>query len=348
MTTSSPHVPPDLSDILPGARTAVQTCMAVQSRDRVLIFCGKSTERIGQALATASSETGAVTRLLFIDDFAPRPITTLPETLKQVVKEFQPTVTFYAASSEPGELRFRMVLTHFLTDTFNPRHGHMPGINEQLMKEGMAVDYQKVHDLTLRVAKILQNAQRIHVTSAKGSDIQATFSPDLKWIPCHGFYHEPGDWGNLPEGEVFTCPALVEGILVADVLGDYFSERYGLLAQPVTFVIHDSRVTEVHCNNQQLSAELISYLDSDPNGRRVGEFAIGTNIGLKRLVGNLLQDEKYPGLHIAFGNPYGSLTGADWVATTHIDVIPSTCTIDVDDRRLMTTGVFAEDILADL
>lgn len=348
MTTSSPSVPTDLSDILPGARAAVLTCMAVQPHDRVLIFCGYSTERIGRALAAVSSETGAITRLLFIDDFAPRPITTLPEALKQAVVEFQPSVTFYAASSERGELPFRMTLTRFLKKVSNPRHGHMPGITEQLMKEGMAVDYQIVHDLTLRVAEILRKAQHIHVTNTKGTDIQASFSPDLKWIPSHGFYHKAGDWGNLPEGEVFTCPASIEGILVADVLGDYFSERYGLLSQPVTFVIDDSHLREVRCDDPQLCSELVGYVDSDPNGRRVGEFAIGTNIGLKRLVGNLLQDEKYPGLHIAFGNPYGQLTGADWKATTHIDVIPSSCTIDVDHRRLMTAGVFEKDILAGL
>jgi leucyl aminopeptidase (aminopeptidase T) len=43
---------------------------------------------------------------------------------------------------------------------------------------------------------------------------------------------------------------------------------------------------------------------------RVGEFAIGTNIGVHDVIGNILQDEKIPGIHIAFGNPYGAHTGA--------------------------------------
>ena len=29
------------------------------------------------------------------------------------------------------------------------------------------------------------------------------------------------------------------------------------------------------------------------------------------MIGNILQDEKFPGIHIAFGNPYGAHTGAD-------------------------------------
>ena len=53
----------------------------------------------------------------------------------------------------------------------------------------------------------------------------------------------------------------------------------------------------------------------------MGEFAIGTNIGVKRVIGNILQDEKFPGIHIAFGDPYGNHTGAPWKSTTHIDVV---------------------------
>jgi hypothetical protein len=47
-----------------------------------------------------------------------------------------------------------------------------------------------------------------------------------------GLYHMPGQWGNLPEGETCTTPANVEGIFQAELLGDYFTEKYGL--QPGT------------------------------------------------------------------------------------------------------------------
>ena len=53
----------------------------------------------------------------------------------------------------------------------------------------------------------------------------------------------------------------------------------------------------------------------------MGEFAIGTNIGVRDVIGNILQDEKIPGVHIAFGNPYGAHTGAEWDCSTHIDVV---------------------------
>jgi aminopeptidase len=72
----------------------------------------------------------------------------------------------------------------------------------------------------------------------------------------------------------------------------------------------------------------------------VGEFAIGTNIGLKDVIGNILQDEKLPGVHIAFGDPYGAHTGAQWKSSTHIDVVGRKFDIWADDRQIMSAGEF--------
>jgi len=72
----------------------------------------------------------------------------------------------------------------------------------------------------------------------------------------------------------------------------------------------------------------------------VGEFAIGTNIGVRDVIGNILQDEKIPGVHIAFGDPYGSYTGAQWICSTHIDVVGRKFDIWADARQIMRRGEF--------
>ncbi|MDO8669986.1 MAG: aminopeptidase, partial [Dehalococcoidia bacterium] len=161
-----------------------------------------------------------------------------------------------------------------------------------------------------------------------------------------GIYEAPGEWGNLPEGELFTSPETSNGVIVADVLGDYFSEKYGLLDSPAVFRVVESRVVAVSCDNKAIEADLKSYLFGAENGDRVGEFAIGTNIGVTRLVGNLLQDEKFPGIHVAFGDPYPDETGADWRADSHLDVVPVGCTIYVDGEEIMREGRFAAWITA--
>src|SRR6266487_2262045 len=232
------------------------------------------------------------------------------------------------------------VASAFLVQELKVRHGHMIGIDEKLMAEGMCADYDEVFSLTNQVYDLVRRAKTIHVTSAKGSDVTATFHEDWHWIPCHGRYHQQGKWGNLPEGEVFTAPATVDGVLVCDVLGDHFSEKYGVLEHPVVITVKDGYVTSVTCEDATVANELRDYLFSVPNGNRAGEFAIGTLTSLKKFTGNLLQDEKMPGLHVAFGNPYPQFTGADWNAAIHVDVIPGCCTITVDGRVIMRDGEF--------
>jgi aminopeptidase len=190
------------------------------------------------------------------------------------------------------------------------------------------------------VYDLVRKAATIHVTTPDGTDLTAEFDPGLKWIPSNGLYHQPGRWGNLPEGETFTCPANVNGRLVVHLLGDHFCDRYGILAHPVVIEIRDGYVKSVACEEQAIADDLTAYLDSTEYGRRIGEFAIGTNIGLTGLAGNLLQDEKFPGVHVAFGDPYPGETGANWSSKVHVDVIPLHCTVSADDRVLMRDGQF--------
>jgi len=98
------------------------------------------------------------------------------------------------------------------------------------------------------------------------------------------------------------------------------------------------RLTEAHSENHELEEDFWKYTHTDENSDRVGEFAIGTNIGLKDVIGQILQDEKYPGVHIAFGNPYGFHTGADWYSATHIDVVGRKFNIWVDGQQIMQQG----------
>jgi leucyl aminopeptidase (aminopeptidase T) len=72
----------------------------------------------------------------------------------------------------------------------------------------------------------------------------------------------------------------------------------------------------------------------------VGEFAIGTNTACTRVIGNILQDEKIPGIHIAFGHPYAEHTGANWFSKTHIDCVGRDFDIWFDGEQVMKAGKF--------
>ena len=152
-------------------------------------------------------------------------------------------------------------------------------------------------------------------------------------------------WGNLPGGETFTTPERVDGVFVIDgVVGDYLCEKYGDLRDgPLTIEVRDSRLVRAESANSRLRDEFWRYCHTDSNSDRVGEFAIGTNIAVRDVIGNILQDEKIPGVQIAFGNPYGAHTGADWDSGTHIDVVGRDFDIWIDSRKIMDHGVFLLD-----
>jgi aminopeptidase len=138
----------------------------------------------------------------------------------------------------------------------------------------------------------------------------------------------------------------VNGVFVVDgVVGDFLCARFGILREtPLTIHVGRNRITSVECANKELEQAFWAYTHTDENSDRVGEFAIGTNIGVSRVIGNILQDEKFPGIHIAFGDPYGAHTGAPWKSTTHIDVVGLQFNIWLGDganeEQIMSDGKF--------
>jgi len=189
--------------------------------------------------------------------------------------------------------------------------------------------------------EITRAAAFVRAKTPAGTDLTAEMNPNYKWLKTSGII-SANTWGNLPGGEVWTTPGEVNGTFVVDgVVGDYLCAKYGdLHREPLTISIKRNRLTDAHCANRELEDEFWRYTHSDENSDRVGEFAIGTNIGVRDVIGNILQDEKIPGVHIAFGDPYGGYTGAPWRCSTHIDVVGRKFDIWADDRVIMRGGEF--------
>jgi leucyl aminopeptidase (aminopeptidase T) len=230
-------------------------------------------------------------------------------------------VSIFAVQVQANELRSRMQMTD-VVNRRHMRHAHMVNISPEIMCQGMRADFHLVDRLSQKVLERVRKAIRIRATTAAGTDITAEMNPGYKWFKTSGII-SPEKWGNLPGGECFTSPGEVNGTFVVDgVVGDWLCARYGLLAStPLTIEIAQNRIASCSSENKQLEADFWAYTHTDENSDRVGEFAIGTNLGVERVIGNILQDEKFPGIHIAFGNPYGEHTGAPWSSGTHIDVV---------------------------
>jgi aminopeptidase len=322
----------------PGARNAVSVCLRVQPEERVCVITDEVTLEIAAAIVNELEKLGAPYNVWVLEDLSPRPLKDLPREIIEDLETSQ--VSIFAVWAQKNELRSRMQMTD-VVNRRKIRHAHMVNINRQIMLEGMRSDFQKVDRLSAKVVEMVRKARRVRAKTAAGTDLTAELNPNYRWLKTSGII-SPEKWGNLPGGEIFTTPGEVNGTFVIDgVVGDYLCAKFGNLREnPLTIHMKKNRLTEAHSDNRELEDDFWKYTHTDENSDRVGEFAIGTNIDLKDVIGQILQDEKYPGVHIAFGSPYGAHTGAEWDSSTHIDVVGRKFDIWVDDRQIMRDGKF--------
>jgi aminopeptidase len=326
------------SELTPGARNAVNVCLRVQPTEKVTVITDEVSREIAAALVEEVEKVGAPYRAWVLEELAPRPLAHLPAEILADLETSQ--VSIFAVQVQTNELKSRMEMTD-VVNRRKIRHAHMVNINRQIMLDGMRADFLKVDRISAKIVAMVRRARQVRAKTAAGTDLVADLNPAYKWLKTSGII-SPDKWGNLPGGEIFTTPGEVNGTFVIDgVVGDYLCAKFGdLKANPLTIRVKGNRLTEAHSENRELEDDFWKYTHTDENSDRVGEFAIGTNIELKDVIGQILQDEKYPGVHIAFGNPYGAHTGAEWYSSTHIDVVGRNFDIWVDDEQIMRGGKF--------
>lgn len=328
-----------------GAEQAIRKCIRVQPGEVVVLVTDRECLEIGKELENVVREVTDSITTFVMEDFGERPDDgsrplAFPEEIGKELRKAN--VSIYAASGKRGELKsFRVPMLSIVDGKDDLRHGHMINITRQVMELGMSTDYDVIQALSKKVYDIVHKATKIRVTSPAGTDFTVTLNPEWNWIISDGQITTK-QWKNLPDGEVFTCAQSAEGKAVIDgCLGDYFSELGTCETFPVTVEMANGIVSRLTCPARpELEKELNEYIHQDENAKRVGEFAIGTNVGLDRIIGNLLQDEKFPGVHIALGHGYPEKTGSPWASDAHIDLVMRNVTVEVEGRAIMRDGKF--------
>jgi aminopeptidase len=329
-------------NLIPGAENAIGTCLAIQQGERVALIFDEPSREVAASLGYALTQHGAEWTGYCVEDFAPRPLTGAPaeilralETADAGILCFQPLL---------GELAARKDIVG-VVERRRIRYAHMVSVTPQIMQEGMRADYKKVDRLSDRIRDRMRAATILRVSTKGGTSIQATFDRSLDWVKTSGLI-SPRYWSNLPAGEVFTTPARVDGVFVCDgTAGDHFNAKYGDLKEtPLILELEGGRLKSAHCERRDLEEEFWNYCHTDENSDRIGELAFGTNLGLSEMIGVLLQDEKLPGVHLAFGDPYGSQTHADWQSKTHVDVLTRNCDVWIDEDQVIKKGRYVLDL----
>lgn len=168
--------------------------------------------------------------------------------------------------------------------------------------------WKKVSARQEQVVEWLRGRREVHITAPE-TDLRLRID-DRRFINCD--CHE-----NVPDGEIFTGP--VEDSVEGQVYFSYPAIFGGREVTGVRLWFENGRVIRATADKNE--DYLLATIDTDPGGRYVGEFAIGTNEGIQRFTRNILFDEKIGGsFHMALGAGYPE-TGSKNESAIHWDMI---------------------------
>ena len=308
--------------IMKGARTAVETCMNVKSDETVLIVTDTGKVEIAEAFAYVSASLGAKTVISIMKPMRlsgeepPKPIS---EAMKASDVVLMPTTKSLSHTDARRE-----------ATKHGARIASMPGITKAMMSiGGLTADYKDVANRTMKIAEILEKGKNVEITTPSGTKLTLNIEERTPERDT-GLYHEPGDWGNLPAGEVCLAPVdgTTQGILVIDSMGE-------TVKQPLTITVKNGWAQKFQGPD---ATRLESLLQSaDKNAYNIGELGIGTNPNA-RLTGVVLEDEKVLGtVHIALGDNT-SYVGGHTKSKIHVDGILLQPTVKIDGHLIMKDG----------
>lgn len=293
-------------DLRPAAETAVRQCMNLDSKESCAIVTDDRRKEIGEALYEVAREITDDTVLLRYppgSQHGAEPPAPVAAAMKSADVVLAPT------SKSLSHTRARGAATDA-----GVRAATLPGITEEVFTTGLDADYEQIYEECERMLEQVTDAEEIRVTSPQGTDI--TFEPGSReWLSDTGIVHEPGEFSNLPAGEVFVSPETANGIYVVDGT----MHPHGLLDHEIEITVEDGYVTAV--SDDELRAELEEAAEEvGRDAYNLAELGIGTNLAVTDLVGSVLLDEKAAGtVHIAIGDDAG--IGGDTDAPIHSDGI---------------------------
>jgi len=217
------------------------------------------------------------------------------------------------------------------------RVASMPSFIPEMFYPGgpMAADYTKIHEECHKIAKLVDQANEVILTSPGGTDLKFSLEGRRALID-DGILAEKGAFGNLPSGEVYSAP--LEGTANGNLVVE---KGWGTLTEDLTLVFEDGRVTRVIGGGKVgdgLRETLACGENEEPylSRRNCAELGIGTNPNARRL-DILLEAEKIrKTVHIAVGD--SSHMGGKVSADLHRDFVISKPTLKFDGKILIEDG----------
>src|ERR1700732_3985060 len=236
-------------ELMPGARNAVVTCLAIQPNERVTLIADRASAAVAASLATAIAERGAICEPFLLEDLASRPLARAPQQVLDSLGRNDAGILCMQPMA--GELAARKDIVG-VVERRNIRYAHMVGVTPEIMQQGMRADYTMVDRLSEQLLQRMHTARSLTVRTDAGTSLVAHFDASLDWVKTSGLISRRY-WSNLPAGEVFTTPAQVDGTFVCDgTAGDHFCGKYGdLKTTPLVMEIRNGRLVSAKWSCQE-------------------------------------------------------------------------------------------------
>jgi aminopeptidase len=153
------------------------------------------------------------------------------------------------------------------------------------------MDYAKMSKAMDPLVELMAATDKVRIV-APGTDLSFSIR-GLSPIKCDGHM-------NVPDGEVYTAPVRdsVNGVISYNAPAEHENFVY----EGIRFEFKDGKIIKASSNDE---ARINRVLDVDEGARYVGEFALGLNPYVDRVMKESLFDEKISGsLHFTPGNSY--------------------------------------------
>lgn len=316
----------------------------------VTIIYDDQERNIGLAFKSAAQELKDQNKLkeyftFNLNDIGERPIPKIPVFVFNAVKKSQLVLTIIAKKTiKNGE--YETVRKPLLEESLKrgKRIGCLYDVPPEVFSEIFAYDPKKIKEFNKKLFETLQGNHTIKITTPAGTNLTVELSEKYTLVNQDADLSTVSPQHSLLAGEVYGYPSNVNGILVVDgVMGGNFAGFS--LKDPLIVYIEEGKIKKFESKNKELEAKFGRYLKRYKNFNRVGEIGFGTNLMLDRFYNVIGIDEKYPGNHIAFGNPYPKRTNARWKCQAHIDCVLKECTTEIDGIKVIEKGKYCTEQL---
>src|SRR5882724_3011078 len=163
-------------ELMPGAKNAVETCLAVKPNEHVALIADEASRAVAASLVAAIDAVGAAYTTLMLEELGPRPMKTAPPPVLEALETAD--VGVMCMTPQTGELGARMAIVR-IVERRQIRYAHMVGVTPEIMQQGMRADYKMVDRLSDRLRERMLRAETLTVKTEAGTEIAAHFDDGL-------------------------------------------------------------------------------------------------------------------------------------------------------------------------